>query len=125
MYKTLLPKRISKGDITIQKVSIENDNEIMNELINLFKKNAEHLLYWHHNVKEFLFRNTNDFKKHLEKNRLICYIVLKNKDSQELVIHAGIPQEQGLVAKEKEFDITQEDAKWEAVRDAAEVVGLL
>jgi len=63
--------------------------------------------------------------KSTELSRKNCYIVLKNKDSQELVIHAGIPQEQGLVAKEKEFDITQEDAKWEAVRDAAEVVGLL
>ena len=36
-----------------------------------------HLSHWHHGCKELLFKNINDIKDYLNKNRLICYIIYK------------------------------------------------
>jgi len=73
--KGKLPKKICVNDITLFKVSLKNDNNILNELLELYTKNKKHLLYWHHEWKELLFKNIIGIKKHLTKKKLICYVI--------------------------------------------------
>jgi len=73
--KNKLPKKICENDIALFKVSLKNDNNIFNELLKLYKKNIEHLLYWHHEHKELLFKNIEDIKKYLIKQKLMCYVI--------------------------------------------------
>jgi len=75
MLKKNMPKRIYENDIVLIKISCKNDNNILNELLALYKSNKDHLLYWHHGWNELFFNNINDLKNHLIKKHLICYAV--------------------------------------------------
>jgi RimJ/RimL family protein N-acetyltransferase len=76
MTNRILPKRIIEGDILLYKISHKEDN-IFKELLILYKANREHLSHWHHGYKELLFKSINDIKNHLNKNKLMCYIIYK------------------------------------------------
>jgi RimJ/RimL family protein N-acetyltransferase len=76
MANKILPKRIIEEDILLYKISHKEDN-IFKELFALYKKNRKHLSYWHHGNNELLFKSINDIKKHLKKNKLMCYIIYK------------------------------------------------
>jgi RimJ/RimL family protein N-acetyltransferase len=74
MSKKKLPKQIREGDIVLVKISLKEDN-IIGELLTLYKNNREHLSYWHHGWNELIFNNIDELKMHLKKNRLLCYII--------------------------------------------------
>jgi hypothetical protein len=76
MATRILPKRIIEGDILLYKISHKEDN-IFKELLVIYKANRKHLSYWHHGYKELLFKSINDIKNHLNKNKLMCYIIYK------------------------------------------------
>jgi len=63
--------------------------------------------------------------KSVELSHKNMYVVLKNKDGQELIIRAGTPEDNKLRGKEEELDVREANVTWERVRDAAEVQGLL
>jgi len=63
--------------------------------------------------------------KSVDMSKKQCHAVLRNPDGQELIIYAGLPNENKHSRKESELDVTQAGISWEAVRDAAEVAGVL
>jgi hypothetical protein len=72
---------------------------------------------------EFLVHLLNRTTVNTQKN---CHVVLRNKHGQEVVIYAGMPEAKNVYkGVQDELDIRQETVSWEAVRDAAEVHGLL
>jgi len=75
MRKLLLPKHIIKDNITLKKVSLNNDFEILEEIYKLYNENTEHLIYWHHNIKSLLFKNNMHLRSYLEINKLTCYAI--------------------------------------------------
>jgi RimJ/RimL family protein N-acetyltransferase len=79
MANKILPKRIIEGDILLYKISQKEDN-IFKELLILYKANREHLSHWHHGYKELLFKSINDIKNHLNKNKLMCYVIYKQNE---------------------------------------------
>ena len=69
------PKRFYFGDITLKKISSKCDDAIITEIFNLYRNNKKHLFYWHHGLKQLLFRNTSDMVYRIKKCRLICYAI--------------------------------------------------
>jgi RimJ/RimL family protein N-acetyltransferase len=63
------------GNLTLKKISAKNDDTLLMELLNLYKSNRKHLFYWHHGIKQLLFKNVLDIVKRMQKNRLICYAI--------------------------------------------------
>jgi RimJ/RimL family protein N-acetyltransferase len=68
MAKTrILPKKICVGDIEIQKLSMKNDDDKLNDLLCVLKNNIEHLFFW---IRPFSlyygieFNTIDDLKKH-------------------------------------------------------------
>jgi RimJ/RimL family protein N-acetyltransferase len=77
MVKTKhLPKKICVGDIEIQKLSMKNDDDKLNDLLCVLKSNIEHLFFW---IRPFSiyydleFNNIDDLKKHYKK--FMCYAI--------------------------------------------------
>jgi len=69
------PKKFFIDNIILKKVSIQNDEKILNELLSLYKKNRKHLFYWHHRMEQLLFENIDDITDHIKKCQLICYAI--------------------------------------------------
>jgi RimJ/RimL family protein N-acetyltransferase len=82
MEKTsLLPKKICVGDIEIQKLSMKNDDNKLNDLLRVLKSNIEHLFFFIRPIsfEGLEFNNIDDLKKYYKGRMFMCYIILHNE----------------------------------------------
>ncbi|GHU81358.1 hypothetical protein FACS189468_3760 [Spirochaetia bacterium] len=72
-----LPKIICIGDIKILKISMEN-NDKLNDLLCVFKRNIEHLVYWRRPFSCIVFNHIYEIKKDYKESGHLCYAIFYN-----------------------------------------------
>ena len=77
--KRHFPKIVTVDELQLIKITNNNRNIILIELLSVYQNNFDHLRYWHHGWKELNFKNVNEIKKYIRKSRLVVYVICKNK----------------------------------------------
>ena len=77
--KRHFPKNVIVDDLQLIKITNDNRKLILNELHSVYQNNLDHLRYWHHGCKELKFKNVNEIKNYIRKNRLVVYVICNNK----------------------------------------------
>jgi RimJ/RimL family protein N-acetyltransferase len=67
-----LPTILKKNKISLVRV-FPKDNKRLSELLDLYKRNKKHLVFWHHNWKKLFFENIDEYKKYYIEEKMMCY----------------------------------------------------